>query len=69
MSNKVITPRNKDFSKWYTDVVMAAKLADYSPVRGCMIFEPNGYAIWENIQKISMSSLKSWALKMSICRC
>lgn len=63
MSNKVITPRNKDFSKWYTDVVMAAKLADYSPVRGCMIFEPNGYAIWENIQKNLNEQFKELGIK------
>ena len=51
-NNKAITPRNEDFSKWYTDVVKAARLAEYSPIRGCMVFEPNGYAIWENIQRI-----------------
>ena len=36
---------------WYTDVVKKAELIDYSSVRGCMILRPNGYAIWENIQK------------------
>ena len=52
MENKAITSRDKDFAKWYTDVVRAAKLADYSSVKGCMVIEPNGYAIWENMQKI-----------------
>ena len=40
-----------DFGQWYTDVVKKAELADYSGVKGCMIFRPYGYAIWENIQK------------------
>lgn len=51
MKNKAITPRDVDFAKWYDDVVKAAKLATYSSVKGCVIIEPNGYAIWENIQK------------------
>lgn len=46
-----ITPRSQDFSQWYQDVVLQAKLADYSPVKGCMVIRPNGYAIWEQIQK------------------
>ncbi|BED92816.1 MAG: proline--tRNA ligase [Candidatus Paraimprobicoccus trichonymphae] len=49
---KEITSMEKDFAKWYTDVVKKAKLMDYSGVRGCMILEPYGCAIWENIQKI-----------------
>ena len=49
--NKAITSRDVDFARWYTDVVKAAKLAEYSSVKGCMILEPNGYAIWEEIQK------------------
>ena len=47
-----ITPRSQDFSRWYLDVVRKAELADYSPVKGCMVIRPNGYAIWENIQKV-----------------
>ncbi len=50
--NEKITSRSEDFAKWYTDVVKAANLADYSSVKGCIILEPNGYAIWENMQKI-----------------
>src|SRR3984893_11960038 len=46
-----ITPRSKDFSQWYLDVVARAELADYSPVRGCMVIRPYGYAIWELIQQ------------------
>ena len=45
-----ITPRAQDYAQWYLDVVKAAKLADYSPVRGCMVIRPNGYALWENMQ-------------------
>ena len=45
-----ITPRSTDYAKWYVDIVRNAKLADYSPVRGCMVIRPNGYALWENIQ-------------------
>ena len=52
MKNDAITSRDVDFAKWYTDVVRAAKLADYSSVKGCMVIEPNGYAIWEKMQKI-----------------
>ena len=50
--NKAITKRDIDFAKWYTDVVMAAKLARYSNVKGCIIYEPNGTAIWEKIQSV-----------------
>ena len=46
-----ITPRAQDFSEWYNDVIMQAELADYSPVRGCMVIRPNGYGIWELMQR------------------
>ncbi len=52
MKNKSITSRDEDFAAWYTDVVKAAKLADYSAVKGCIVIEPNGYAIWEKMQEI-----------------
>jgi prolyl-tRNA synthetase len=45
-----ITPRSEDYSRWYTDVVLRAELADYAPVKGCMVIRPYGYALWENIQ-------------------
>ena len=51
MKNDKITLRSEDFAKWYTDVVKAAHLADYSSVKGCVIFEANGYALWEKIQQ------------------
>ena len=50
-SGSGITPRAKDFSAWYNDAIMRAELADYSPVRGCMVIRPNGYAIWELMQR------------------
>jgi len=50
--NNKITSRNVDFAKWYTDVVRAANLADYTSVKGCIAIEPNGYAIWEKMQEI-----------------
>ena len=46
-----ITPRSEDFSRWYLDVVRRAELADYSPVKGCMVIRPYGYAIWELMQQ------------------
>lgn len=46
-----ITPRNEDFSQWYTDVVLKADLMDYTPVRGCMAIKPYGWRIWELIQQ------------------
>ncbi len=48
--NKALTPRATDFSAWYNELIMKAQLADYSPVRGCMVIRPNGYAIWEQMQ-------------------
>ncbi|MGQ9586581.1 MAG: proline--tRNA ligase [Anaerolineae bacterium] len=45
-----VTPRSEDYSAWYNDVVLKAELADYSPVRGCMVIRPYGYALWENIK-------------------
>lgn len=48
---QLITSRSEDFAQWYTDVVKLAKLCDYSGVKGCLNYLPNGYAIWENIQK------------------
>lgn len=46
-----ITPRDEDFSQWYTDVILQSQLVDYAPVRGCMAIRPYGYAIWERIRE------------------
>src|SRR3982750_1977543 len=48
---KKLTTRAEDFSAWYNEVVLKAELADYSPVRGCMVIRPNGYGIWERMQR------------------
>src|SRR5215216_3108189 len=48
---KKLTPRAEDFSAWYNEVVLRAELADYSPVRGCMVIRPSGYGIWERMQR------------------
>ena len=53
-----ITSMEDDFAQWYTDIVKKADLIDYSSVKGCMIFRPYGYAIWENIQKILDAKFK-----------
>lgn len=49
MSEK-ITPREENFSQWYIDIVLNAQLADYAPVKGCMVIRPRGYALWEAVQ-------------------
>jgi prolyl-tRNA synthetase len=49
MSDQKLTTRAEDFSEWYNQLVLRAELADYAPVRGCMIVRPYGWALWENI--------------------
>ena len=59
MSKTAINPtREQDFAEWYQQVIVAADLAENSPVRGCMVIKPYGYAIWENIQRIFDARLK-----------
>jgi prolyl-tRNA synthetase len=48
---KGITKRSEDYSQWYIDVVLKAEMAEYSPVKGCMVIRPTGYGIWEKIQQ------------------
>src|SRR5947207_6745047 len=50
-SNAISPTRSEDYAEWYQQVVRAADLAETSPVRGCMVIKPWGYAIWENIQR------------------
>lgn len=47
---KGITKREEDYSEWYQNIVLKAELADYSPVKGCMVIRPNGYRIWEKMR-------------------
>ncbi len=51
MSNEKLPTQQENFSEWYNQVIQRAELADYAPVRGCMVVRPYGWAIWENIQK------------------
>src|SRR5688572_25002421 len=51
MAAEKLVTRAEDYSRWYTDLVLRAELADYSPVKGCMVIRPNGYGIWEKIQR------------------
>jgi len=47
IDEKKVTPRSQDFAAWYNEIIARAELADYSPVRGCIVFRPDGFAIWE----------------------
>ncbi|HBN45600.1 MAG TPA: proline--tRNA ligase [Candidatus Marinimicrobia bacterium] len=49
--SKGVTPQSKDFSAWYTDVVLKAGLADYGPVKGTMVIKPYGFVLWDNIKE------------------
>ncbi len=51
--------KSENFSKWYNQIVLKSELADYAPVQGCMVFRPNGYAIWENIMKALDQKIKA----------
>ena len=57
--SKGVTPKNENFSKWYTDVITKAELADYGPVKGTMIIRPYGFQIWDNIKNIFDAQFKS----------
>jgi len=50
-SETSVTPRAQDYAQWYLDVVKRGDLAEHSPVRGCMVIKPHGYAIWEKMQR------------------
>ncbi|MDQ7773630.1 MAG: proline--tRNA ligase [Elusimicrobiales bacterium] len=49
--SSAVTPRAQDYAQWYLDVIKNASLAEHSPVRGCMVIRPHGYAIWEKMQR------------------
>ena len=51
MADDKLPKRSEDFSAWYNEIVSRAELAEYSPVRGCMVIRPNGYGIWERMQR------------------
>ena len=62
-----ITPRDEDFSQWYTDVILKTELCDYAPVRGCMIVRPYGYA--SAFRRKWTSASRKRVIKMCISRC
>ena len=55
----ITAKKSENFDEWYTQVILKGELADYSPVSGCMVFRPSGYAIWENIQRMADAEFKS----------
>ncbi len=59
MSDLKLTTRGEDYSEWYNQLVLRAELADYAPVRGCMIVRPYGWALWENITAALDRSFKA----------
>lgn len=62
MAKKLVS-QAEDFSQWYTDVILESGLADYSPVKGCMVIKPYGYALWENIQRELDQRIKAAGVK------
>ncbi|CAJ1329591.1 unnamed protein product [Effrenium voratum] len=58
-----ITPRSEDWSAWYLDVIAAGDLLDDAPVRGCKIFKPNGFAVWEGIQRLLDPKIKEMGVQ------
>ena len=63
LEKEKLIKKTEDFSSWYVDVILKSKLADYAPVKGCMIILPYGFAIWENIQKVLDSEIKKAGVK------
>jgi prolyl-tRNA synthetase len=53
-----ITKQSENFSKWYTDVILEADLADYGPVKGTMVIKPYGYSLWENVKNVLNSMIE-----------
>ena len=59
MNDKKLTPKSENYSEWYNQLVQRAELADYAPVRGCMVVRPYGWSLWENIQDALDSRFKA----------
>ena len=60
---KFLKTKSENLSEWYTDVILKAELADYAPVKGCMVIRPYGYALWESIQKFMDPLIKEHGVK------
>src|SRR5512141_2162155 len=65
--DKKLTTRAADFSAWYNEVVLKAEMADYSPVKGCMVIRPNGYGIWERMQRALDDMFKATGHQNAYC--
>jgi len=59
MAEERLPTRAQDFSEWYNQLVLRAELADYAPVRGCMVIRPYGYGLWENMQRLLDGRIKA----------
>ena len=55
----ITVKKNQDFSEWYVEVILKAELADYAPVKGCMILRPDAYSVWEKIQEAVNQKIKA----------
>jgi len=62
-TKKLLKSKSKNISDWYNDVILKAELADYAPVKGCMIIRPYGYALWESIQTYLDKLIKDRGVK------
>ena len=58
-----LVKKSENFSKWYTEIILKAGLADYAPIKGCMVIRPYGFTIWENIQKFLDEEIKKAGVK------
>ena len=58
-----ITPMDVDFARWYTDIVKKADLIEYTSIKGCCVFRPYAYALWENIQQVLNSKFKETSIE------
>ena len=65
MAKNQLVSKSSDMSKWYTQVIQQSYLADYAPVKGCMVIRPNGYEIWENIHDALNPLLKNLGIRNS----
>ncbi len=61
----ITVKKSENFDEWYTQVILKSELADYSPVSGCMVFRPSGYAIWETIQRVTDKEFKKNGIQNS----
>ena len=61
-----ITKQSENFSKWYTDVILEADLADYGPVKGTMVIKPYGYSLWGNVKRVLNNMIEETGHKMLI---